>query len=328
MVAERTALADRRSGRVGGAGSWLSADTDRRGVEGDGHRAVEVGPVDAGTDRGQPIEGGPRRMPVGVLGTGRCDRDRGTRRRDEWLGRRRAAPVMGDLEDVDPRQPTGEQQRIHVVLDVAGEQEVTIVDRAQQHDRDPVDEGAIARGLDGDIAPVRPQDADRDVVHAEPVAGGQPEPSGGAGPRQPLLPGGIPGSRATHARLEDGPDAIAVEQQHEPRDVVLVRVGQDDRVDPPVPGWDPTVELDEQAVGIRPPVDQQATAPGALDEDRVALADIEHGDPGDPGRQADHHRAGQPDRDRQQPGRDTASGQGPAVATTRRRAGDPADTWP
>ena len=75
--------------------------------------------------------------------------------------------------------------------------------------------------------------------------------------------------------LEDPADAIALEEQGEPGDVVLVRMGQDDRVDPPVPRRDPLVERDEQPVRIRPAVDQQSAAARALDEDRVALADIE-----------------------------------------------------
>jgi hypothetical protein len=61
--------------------------------------------------------------------------------------------------------------------------------------------------------------------------------------------------------------------------VVLVGVGQDEDVDPAVPGWQPPIELDEEAVRIRAGVDEHPTAVAALDEDRVALADVEDGDP-------------------------------------------------
>jgi hypothetical protein len=42
--------------------------------------------------------------------------------------------------------------------------------------------------------------------------------------------------------------------------VVLVRVGQDDHVESSVPRRQPTVELDEQTVGIGATVDEQPTA--------------------------------------------------------------------
>ena len=96
--------------------------------------------------------------------------------------------------------------------------------------------------------------------------------SPGPGPR-------IPGSRTR-------PDAVPVEQQRQPGDVVLVRVAQDQRVDAAVPRRDAPVELDEQAVGIGAAVDQQSASPGALDEDRVALPDVEHG------HARDAHRSG------------------------------------
>ena len=71
--------------------------------------------------------------------------------------------------------------------------------------------------------------------------------------------------------------------------MVLVRVAQDDRVDPAIPRRDPPVEGDEQAIGIGAAVDEEAPAPGALDEDRIALPDVEDRDPGaTPGRRGDH----------------------------------------
>ena len=51
-------------------------------------------------------------------------------------------------------------------------------------------------------------------------------------------------------------------------------------VEPPIPRRDPPIELDQEAIGIRPAVDEQSAAARALDQDRVALADIEDRDPG------------------------------------------------
>jgi hypothetical protein len=60
--------------------------------------------------------------------------------------------------------------------------------------------------------------------------------------------------------------------------VILVRVAQDEDIDPAVPGRNPGVELEDQAIGIGSAVDQHSPAPIAIDQDRVALADIENGD--------------------------------------------------
>ena len=54
--------------------------------------------------------------------------------------------------------------------------------------------------------------------------------------------------------------------------MVLVRVGQDDDVDPAVPRREAPIERDEQPVRVRSAVDEQPAAARALDEDRVALA--------------------------------------------------------
>jgi len=71
---------------------------------------------------------------------------------------------------------------------------------------------------------------------------------------------------------------VALEEQGESGDVILVWVRQDQGVDASVPRRDAAVEGDEQAVGVRTAVDQQPTAARALDKDRVALSDIEDRD--------------------------------------------------
>jgi len=54
---------------------------------------------------------------------------------------------VGDLEDVDRREAGRDQCRIHVLLHVAGQQEPTVPDRAQQHDRHVVDPRPAVGGL-------------------------------------------------------------------------------------------------------------------------------------------------------------------------------------
>jgi hypothetical protein len=53
---------------------------------------------------------------------------------------------------------------------------------------------------------------------------------------------------------------------------------QHDEVEAPVPRRQPTVESDEQPVRVGSAVDEEAPAPIALDQHRVALSDVEHGD--------------------------------------------------
>ena len=56
-----------------------------------------------------------------------------------------------------------------------------------------------------------------------------------------------------HPRLEHAADAVALEQERQAGDVVLVWMAQDDRVYPAVPRRDPPIEGHEQAIGSGPP---------------------------------------------------------------------------
>ena len=66
--------------------------------------------------------------------------------------------------------------------------------------------------------------------------------------------------------------------------MVFVRVGQDDDVQAAVPRRDPLVERDEHPVRVRAAVDEHPGTGARLQQDRVALADVEHRDPGGPRR--------------------------------------------
>ena len=94
-----------------------------------------------------------------------------------------------------------------------------------------------------------------------------------------------------HAGLEHPTDPVSLEDADEAGDVVLVRVRQHDDVDPPIPGRDPRVELEQQAVRVRPAVDEHPGAVARLEQDRVPLTDVQHDEPGRPqGRVADRER--------------------------------------
>ena len=134
-----------------------------------------------------------------------------------------------------------------------------------------------------------------------------------------------------HPRFEHASDVVALEQQRETGHVILVRVGQDHGIDPAIPRWDPPIERDQQAVRVRSTINQQPPASRTLDEDGIALADVEDRDAGDAPR-ASHHDAavGDDEREHQPDGRRPASGQArvaaPAMARLARiRAGFLAD---
>ena len=89
-------------------------------------------------------------------------------------------------------------------------------------------------------------------------------------PRLPARP------RPMHPGLEHPADGVAREQGGEPRHVILVRMRQDDHVEAAIPCRDVLIEGDEQPVGIRPAIDEQPAPARRLQQDRVALPDIEH----------------------------------------------------
>ena len=230
-----------------------------------------------------PVDGRLRRMAVRVARPGRRDRDPRPDRIEERTGRRRPAAVMSDLEQVDPRQAAAHEDRVDLLLDVPGQQEALAADLAEQDDRDVVDRGAAV----GRFARARrPRSGHRTVnrissrPNRSPVAsrpGSQPEPS------QSRLPGAVAGSGPDHPGLEGAPDPVPIEQAApgRPRDPRGDGSGPAGRSGGPTAASRASSATRSRS-GIRPAVDEEpATAP-ALDEDRVALSDVEHGDPDGP----------------------------------------------
>jgi hypothetical protein len=63
-------------------------------------------------------------MPIGVADPRAHDRDAGTKRSEERLARGRRAPVVGDLEQVQPSGTSLERLEegvVHVLFDIARE---------------------------------------------------------------------------------------------------------------------------------------------------------------------------------------------------------------
>ena len=229
-------------------------------LESDHHRAVTISPQDPGPDRRQPVQRRPCGMAVGVARAGRGDRDPRPDGVHERLGGGGLAPMVGDLEQVDAGQTVGQQLRVDRLLDVAHEQEASASDLAEEDDRHVVDAGSPVRRLDRHLAADGPQDTECDLVHFQPVARSETTADRCARSGESGDPGDIAGPGSTHPGLEDPTDVIPIQQQRQPGHVILMRVGQDDRVDPTVPRWDALVERDEQSTGIRSAIDEQATS--------------------------------------------------------------------
>jgi hypothetical protein len=181
---------------------------------------------------------------------------------------------MRDLQEIDLGEAAADELGIDALLDVAGEEEPVLADLAQEDDGHVVDRrAAVGRPLRHAVR-VRPEDPEADPVEAQPVAGRQPAMWRAAG-GQRRRPRSIAGTRPNHARLVHATDPVPREQRRQARHVVFVRVGQHQDVDASVPGRQSLIEGDEEASRIGPTIDEEPPAAATLDQDSIALTDIE-----------------------------------------------------
>jgi hypothetical protein len=267
---------------------------DAVAVESNFDRPVAIGPERLRGADAQPLDRRRRRMAVRIAEPRRHDGDAGFDDIQKRLRARRSRPVMGDLQEVDLRQPAREELGIDLLLDVAGQEKPSPADLAEEHDRNVVDRAAAVGRAERHAPRVGPEHAKSDVVERQPVARRE------RSVRRPTVGkerghGCVARPRANHARLVDPADPIAAQEDGETRRVVLVRMGEDEGIDPMIPGGEALIEGDQEAARVRPAVDEHPTAAAAFDEDRVALADVEHDDPGRPVRTV-ADREGQCDR--------------------------------
>lgn len=233
-------------------------------------------------------------MPIRVAKTGRDHRDLGPHRLEERLGARGLRAVVGDLQELDPGQPPDEQLGIHVLLDIASEQEPVRPEAAEQDDRDVVDRRAAVGGVLGHPARIGPQDPELDLVELEPVTRRQGAVGRLAGSKR-CRPRPVARARPDHARLVHPPDLVAAEELRKPGYVVLVRVREDEDVDPAVPRRQALIERTDQPSRIGAAIDEESPPGATLDEDPVTLPDVEDRDAHDARRSFGH---GEAERDR------------------------------
>jgi len=180
-------------------------------------------------------------MTVRVAGPRRCHGHAWSNGLDERLRCRGAAAVVCHLEKVDARQPRGEEGRVDALLDVAHQQDAPAPDVAAQDDGYVVDGGAAVGRVERDAARQRPQDTEVDLIDLQPVPRGKSEADRRCGFRQLSRPGRIARPRAAHPRLEDPYHPVSLEEQREARDMIFVRMTEDDDVDTTIPRRDPAI---------------------------------------------------------------------------------------
>jgi hypothetical protein len=209
-------------------------------------------------------------VPVGVAAPG-LDHGELRPRAGEQVGQARVGgAVVRDLEDLDRRRV---ERRHEVRLGVPGEEQVGLAVRREEDDR------ALVRVEPRQARVAGPEHAQPEAAEAERVArardrdGDAPAPGG----RQRVR---VLRARSGEARVEHPPDVEAVEHAGGAADVVPLRVRQHEEREPA--DAEPA-ELGGDVRLRRPLVDEHG-AFAHLQQDRVALADVEERDPQAAGR--------------------------------------------
>jgi len=222
-------------------------------------------------------------MAVRIAEPGADEGNAGVQPVEEGARGRRATPVVCHLEDVHRRlarapEPGRQQLWVDILLDVAREQHAAMRQSQVEHNRHVVDRAPVVRGVERHLAAPRPQDVERRIVELDAVSGSE-EDGSEAELGQDGAKGVVARSVAEHPGLGDRPDAVAAEEQRHPGNVVLVRMAEHQQVQSSVPCRNSLVETAQQQVRIGPAVDEHPGAARSLQEDGVALPDVQYGHP-------------------------------------------------
>ena len=193
--------------------------------------------------------------------------------------------MVPDLEKVDVRNhPTRQQLRLHRRLCVAGEQRAEAAAAQQEHDR-----GVVDVTLEQRCRRVRRAGVEHlDACH-------RAKAEAGTGTRQRICAAALRPGQGDEpcvarilvgtARIQHAPNAEALEHRHQAGDVVLVRVSEHHHGDAPLPEGKLLAKAAQHQVWIRAAVHQHRLAVRGHDQDRVALAHVQHDDAGRPARE-------------------------------------------
>jgi len=185
--------------------------------------------------------------------------------------------VVADLEEIDGTdQPASAEQCLDRRLGIAAQERGEGPAAQQRHDRCIVDvarrQGRGPVGCGG-----KEQAETRRTVEPDRLPG-----HGGHESRPTFRPGSLEEARVARirvraGRVDDQSDAIALKHCGQAADMVLVGMGEDDDIDGPLPPRKRLAEPLQEKVGIGTSVDERDRARRRLDEDRVALPDVEDG---------------------------------------------------
>ncbi|MEX1278308.1 MAG: hypothetical protein WEI16_04575, partial [Chloroflexota bacterium] len=247
----------------------------------------------------QAVEGGPMRVAVLVVDAGRNDGHGGLDDGQERTGRPRVGPVVADLQHVDrAQQPPLGKQRLDGRLRVPSEQSAETAIAQEANDGCVVD--VAIRHWAGDVVGRRKEDLElRPASERDDLAGASRRHAGArlvlGGGQHLLVRLSVRRSPAVH----DQAHLVPAQDLAQSSQVVLVRVGQDHDLDSPLVERQSLADPPHGQVRIHAGVDQGGAPIRRLDQDRVALADVEHGQvqpairPGqDGGHGEDQHQAG------------------------------------
>ena len=185
--------------------------------------------------------------------------------------------MVTDLQEVDRvQQATRDESGFDRCLGIASQEGAELAERELEDDRSVVDvpfgQGSRRIGLRWI------QDADRCrgiQSHLLPCAGEMDWDVGGLRIAEKA---GVRGILEADPRVQHRTDPEAVEHLHQPGDVVLVRMAEHEQIDSARVERQVRADPTQRELGIGTAVDEHRRAARRLDEDRVALADVEHGD--------------------------------------------------
>lgn len=226
------------------------------------------------------VEGGQRLgmgVSVAVVDAARDERHRRRRGGCEGSGRRRVRTVVADLQHVDRRdEAAADEQLLDRRLRIAGEQdgEPSVAQDADQ--RAVVDVAVEERSRGVGIGREQDLEAGRGIEGHDVPGAGEGDPDAacvGIGQQAVVRRVGVRDPGVQHET-----DPVAGEHLNQPENVIRVRMAEHQDVDLSDVEGERTSELSQRALGVRPAVDQHRRPVGRLDEDRVALADVERRD--------------------------------------------------
>ena len=164
--------------------------------------------------------------------------------------------MVGDLQQMEPRQPAVQNCRLTIGLQIAREEHLLPSVGGEQ------DQGRVVglcRGRDTTgckAVCIRPQDLDPDCVEGDRVSRRKPLALN-APEHQRQIQCGEAGAASRQTGIQNASDAIALRQEWKPSHVVLVRMAEHEYIQSAVPWRNSGIESGDEPIGIGPAVDQE-----------------------------------------------------------------------